>query len=255
MNRRCENNGGPASIIRLAQVPQLDQEALVAEESLAALEAWEARPGEVLTIADPENRFYKARLLSRAPESAVCLPFSIYPSPVESPLQIQIFHALPEKERFELVLEKLTELGVTRIVPMVTECSVTREERDSQQKKSHRWPHLLRRASRQCRRAMLPELYEPLDFVEALEFCSEAELKLLLYEGEAPWTLTDGIGDLKPASVAVMVGPEGGFTEEEVTMAQNAGVLPVHLGPRVMRTETAAIVAATLVQGLLGDLR
>ena len=137
---------------------------------------------------------------------------------------------------------------------METERSITLVERDAVQSKSHRWPHLVRRAARQCRRAMLPELCEPVCFADALEAASGAELKLLLYEGETSWSLRDGIGGLKPERVALVVGPEGGFAPAEVDRAQGLGVLPVHLGPRVLRTETAAIVAAALLQGVLGDL-
>ena len=101
---------------------------------------------------------------------------------------------------------------------------------------------------------MLPQLM-PVDSLSgALRSAASAELKLMLYEGAATWTLTEGFGSFKPRSVALMIGPEGGFSPEEVEKAQNEGFLPVSLGPRLLRTETAAIVAAALVQSYLGDL-
>ena len=101
---------------------------------------------------------------------------------------------------------------------------------------------------------MLPQLTGVSAFSEALNAAAAAELKLMLYEGAAAWSLTEGFGSYKPRSVALMIGPEGGFSAREVQAAQAVGFLPVSLGPRILRTETAAIVAAALVQSYLGDL-
>ena len=91
-------------------------------------------------------------------------------------------------------------------------------------------------------------------FTEALASAGSAELKLMLYEGDVSWSITEGIGSFKPQSVALLIGPEGGFSQDEVVQAQAEAFLPVSLGPRILRTETAAIVAAALVQSYLGDL-
>jgi 16S rRNA (uracil1498-N3)-methyltransferase len=79
-------------------------------------------------------------------------------------------------------------------------------------------------------------------------------LKLILYEGDVSWSFTEGIGSFKPQSIALLIGPEGGFSQEEVEQAQTVGFLPVSLGPRILRAETAAIVATALAQSYLGDL-
>jgi len=254
LNPVCVNEGGAGSLIRLPVTPTLEQETILAGDAATALAAWQARSGEIFTVVDPENLHYRVRITSGGPDRFCCIPFARLAEATESSLRIDVLHALPSKERFELVLEKLTELGVFRVVPMETPHSSTLAERDAHQRKSHRWPHLLRRAGRQCRRAMLPELYAPADFATALTLVAEAEVKLLLDETEAPWTLKEGIGQLRPQSVALLIGPEGGFSRQEVALAQQAGVLPVRLGPRILRTETAAIAATTLVQGLIGDL-
>jgi 16S rRNA (uracil1498-N3)-methyltransferase len=252
--RSCVNNGGPVSLIRLDRVPQLDVETSLSAAALAALSSWQARPGEVLTVIDPEATAYRARIISLVPEQACCVPFQRLAKPVESSLRIEVYQSLPDKERFELVLQKLTELGVARIVPMESQHSATLEERDAQQKKSHRWPEVVNKASRQCRRAMLPELLSVHSFTEALARAVSVELKLMLYEGDVAWSFTEGIGSFRPQSVALLIGPEGGFSADEVAQAQADGFLPVSLGPRILRTETAAIVAAALAQSYLGDL-
>lgn len=251
MPRKCVNKGGPDSIVRLAGLPSLEEETALAASASEALKCWEARPGEILTVVDPQSTPYRARITSV--DEGTCVPFEQLPS-AESSLHIEVIQAIPDKERFELVLQKLTELGVNTVLPVESQHSATLEERDAQQKKSHRWPDVIGKAARQCRRAMLPELMAPQPFAEAVS-ANEAELKLMLYEGETAWSFVEGFGSLKPQSVALLIGPEGGFSPEEVEMAQGVGFLPVSLGPRIMRTETAAIVAAALVQSYLGDLK
>lgn len=250
----CVNNGGQTSLIRLDHVPQLDQEAPLSEKALRALGLWQARAGEVVTVIDEQMTSYLARLTSLEEGSASCVPFQRLRTPVESPIQIEVYLSLPDEEGFEQVLQRLTELGVNRIVSIQSECSATQEERAARQEKSHGRAEVIRKASRQCRRAMLPELLEVHSFTEALSCAATKELKLMLHEGDTTWSLTEGFGSFKPQSVALMVGPEGGFSAEEVEQAQADGVLPVSLGPRRLRTKTAAIVAAALIQSYLGDL-
>jgi 16S rRNA (uracil1498-N3)-methyltransferase len=231
----------------------LDRELELAAGSRKVLLQWAARPGEIITAVDPEQGCFRVRLTS-LDDPPRGFPFARLARPVESRLAIEIYQALPEKERFELVLQKLTELGVARLVPVETARSTTLTERDAVQAKSHRWPEVVLRAAKQCRRAMLPELYAPVSLAEALTLADNAELKLMLYEGETMWTMSEAIGRLRPERVALLVGPEGGFADEEVDAARAAGFLPISLGPRILRTETAAIAGAALLQGLLGDL-
>lgn len=235
-------------------MPVLEEEIPLSAEALQALSLWQARAGEVMTVVDPQMTYYRARLTRLEEGCAFCAPFQRLDTSAESSLHIEVYQSLPDKEHFELVLQKLTELGVNRIVPIESERSATLEERDADQKKSHRWPDVIRNASRQCRRAILPELLEVQTFNGALSCAASAELKLMLYEGDAPWSLTEGFGSLKPQSVALLVGPEGGFSDNEVEQARAEGFLPVSLGPRILCTETSAIVAAAIVQSYLGDL-
>ncbi len=145
----CVNNGGLDSLIRLDCVPQLDVETPLSPNALLALSHWQARAGEVLTVIDPEATAYRARITSLDPDTAACVPFQRLTEPVESPLCIEVYQSLPDKERFELVLQPLTELGVARIVPMESRCSATLEERDLWQKKSNRWSEAINMGGRQ----------------------------------------------------------------------------------------------------------
>jgi 16S rRNA (uracil1498-N3)-methyltransferase len=249
----CVNGGGAASLLRLPGTPGLDREFELGSACAAALLPWRLRPGAIMTAVDPHNSCYRLRLTAMAPAPRG-VPFARLARPAESPLAIEVYQALPEKERFELLLQKLTELGVTRIVPVETARSVTLAERDAIQRKSHRWPEVVRRAAIQCRRAMLPELYAPMPLAPALALAGAAGLKLIMYEGEAGLSIAAALGSQRPPRVAVLVGPEGGFAPAEVAAARAAGFGAVTLGPRILRTETAAMAAAALLQGLAGDL-
>ena len=172
----------------------------------------------------------------------------------ESPLILTVLQALPERERFELILQKLTELGVNRIVPVESSRSTTLAERDRQQTKSHRWPAVILRAAKQCRRADLPQLDPVRTWSEALAGC-DGELRLLLWEkGGETTPLAQAVTSSGLRQVTLAVGPEGGWSEAEVAEARANGFVPVTLGSRILRTETAAIVGAALLQHLLGDL-
>lgn len=255
LNLECLNSGGPRSLLRLVDSPAgLETEVAACEASVAALAAWNARPGEIYSVVGPDGDWYRARLSHYTPTAASFVPFARSNRCLESPLTLTVCQALPDKERFELVLEKLTEIGVSRIVPFQSSHSLSLAERDARQKKSHRWPELLVKAAKQCRRGMLPELYPTVTYDQALYLATQADLKLMFYEGDCDWRLGEILDSDALASVALLIGPEGGFSAAEVTAAKNLGVIPVSLGPRILRTETAAMLAAAILQHRLGDL-
>ncbi|MCD6527660.1 MAG: 16S rRNA (uracil(1498)-N(3))-methyltransferase [Desulfuromonas sp.] len=252
MSHACVNQGGRDSRISCDTVLQLEQECFLGAAGLQALQIWQARPGEVMTAVDAQQRYFRARISALDAEQAMVIPFAELESP-ESPLEICVYQALPEKERFELVLQKLTEIGVMRIVPFVSEHSTTLEKRDAGQRKSHRWPDVLLKAARQCRRAQLPELAEVHSWSQMLNSLADEDVKLLLSEKGTGWSFREGLGSSRPDRLALIIGPEGGFEESEIDEAQQYGVVPVSLGSRILRTETAAIVAASLAQFCVGD--
>lgn len=102
---------------------------------------------------------------------------------------------------------------------------------------------------------MIPELYPALSFDQALYLAAQADLKLLFYEGDCDWRLDELLDSAALSSATLLIGPEGGFAAAEVTAAQNLGILPVSLGPRLLRTETAAMLAAAVLQHRLGDIK
>jgi len=175
---------------------------------------------------------------------------------LEPPVRIILAQALLKGEKMDLVIQKTTELGVTEILPVVTLRSQLRETR-----KLSRWRKIAEEASRQSGRNVIPVVHEPVQFGSI--FSVHASLftaGLMLYE-ENGMRLSETVEALKRASntatkrgLVVVIGPEGGFTGEEIALAREKGLLIVSLGQRILRAETAAISAITLVQFLLGDM-
>jgi len=189
------------------------------------------------------------------------------PQAPEPRTRLSVYPALLQRDKFELVLQKLTEVGAQHITPVVTRRSLVREAPD--ERRYARWRAILREAAEQSGRGVLPELLPARPLAEALtslyaqpqpdalsardEALEPEACAIFAYEGERELTLRDALRE-RPTRVALFVGPEGGYTSEEVACARRAGAQVVTLGPRVLRAETAVLVASALVLSELGDL-
>ncbi len=209
--------------------------------------------GSLITLTDSDGNDFRGRILRLSKEEASVLIFDAFPSPTESSLDIILLQALSEKERMELIIQKATELGVSAIIPFKSERSISLEERDAKQKKSHRWQEIAVKAVQQSRRARVPRVEVYRSFKEALKSCEGEGLKILLYEKEGE-NLKNVLRKYPSKRIYAMIGPEGGFTEAEVALAKDKGFISVKLGQRILRTETASIALTAILQYELGDL-
>jgi len=239
--------------IVLDQEIDVGKEVLMKGPPLEALYFQRRRKGDIVTLTDSHGNDFRGRVLSFSNEEASILVFQAFSSPTESSIEIVLLQALPEKERIEWVIQKATELGVSAIVPFKSERSISLAERDAKQKKSHRWQEIALKAVQQSRRAKVPKVEPYRSFQEALEECGGEGLKILLWEKKgAP--LKKILSQHSTKKIFAMVGPEGGFAEEEVELAKKKGFIPIKLGQRILRTETAAITLVAILQYELGDL-
>jgi 16S rRNA (uracil1498-N3)-methyltransferase len=173
--------------------------------------------------------------------------------------ELVLIQALSKGEKFDLVVQKTTELGVHRIIPVISERSIPRLDNTKAPRRLERWQKIAREAARQSGRADVPELEPVTALPTALAATSKAALKLFFWESARSHglrsTLMPGETPLSPpASIVIVIGPEGGFATDEVEMAKTAGFQVVGLGPRVLRTETAALVALSILGFSVGDL-
>ena len=213
--------------------------------------------GDRLVLADGAGRDYEVELTAVSPRAATAVVVAERPSPPEPSLEMVLYQSLVRTQRFELVLEKGTELGVSRFVPLISGRARVRTpgpagEGGSQ--RLQRWRRIVTEAAEQSGRGRVPAIDPPSLFEDAVR--SAHGILLLPWEGERSQGLRSylrSLGD-RPLAASLFVGPEGGFAEDEVRLAREAGCVPISLGPRILRSETAGIVAAALVMHELGEM-
>jgi len=174
----------------------------------------------------------------------------------ESPCRITLCQAIPKGKRWRWVLEKSTELGVHRIRPMETDHTIVEITAQKEPRKLERWQRIVGSAARQCERTRTPDIAGPASLRELLDGDFDGrDIALHARQGSEPVAdLAEGVSD-ESTDLRIWIGPEGGFSEQEARRLAEADVGFGHLGPRILRTETAAVVAISLIQNVLGDLR
>ena len=202
-------------------------------------------PGDRVALFDGNGRSYVATVeQSTSKQLAVRIEQELPAHSGESPLQLTLAIAMLKSDRFEWMIEKLTELGITRICPFVSERALARPSPSKQA----RWSAIALSAAKQCGRSVIPHIDPPSDFDAML---AAADPTRLLF-----WEKSESGARLPNAThqATVIIGPEGGFSDAEVEHARRAGCHIASLGPRILRAETAAVSAIALAQSAWGDL-
>ena len=222
---------------------------LTADEARHLREVLRLKPGDEVSVFDGAGKEFRARVAQAQRDFAELeLDEEIAPARPESPLQIILAVALLKGEKFDLVVQKATELGVTKIVPLITRYAdiKLRDESDAS-KRVARWQRIALEAAKQSGRAVVPTVDNPTQFESVL--CPSSPC-LLFSEKYG-----HGLTQIDTDSVTAIIGSEGGWSDEELDEARAAGAQIVTLGGRILRAETAAITVAALLQHRFGDLK
>ena len=210
--------------------------------------------GDGVVLFDGEGKEYRASITRIFPEQVILtLTAEGAPARAESSLRIVLGMALLKSSKFEWLLQKATELGVSEVLPFSSSRVIPRREEEQSRARLARWEKIVAQAARQCGRSLLPRVHPPCSFEEVLQTDREGATKIFLWEKEETRTLGDALTEANP-EIFFLVGPEGGFSDPEALRAQEAGFRPVRLGPRILRAETAAIAGVALLQFIRGDL-
>ena len=214
------------------------------------------KPGDQIRVFDGEGFEYDAsihRFLADRVEIKIERKF---PGAQESPVQITVAQALLKEKKMDRLLRHLCELGVTRWIPFISERSVPKPGEKRSAGRTQRWNKIVKESCKQCRRSKVPEIIQVLTFKDLLDYDQSWGLKIIFYENESA-TLKTLIAPNPPAAprkILLILGPEGGFSDQEIEAARAAGCVVVGLGCRILRAETAAIAGCTLIQYLFGDM-
>ena len=203
--------------------------------------------GDALQVFDGSGQEFLGRLLEVGKKRVRVLLEETFAGQVESPLAIHLGQGLSRGERMDWAIQKATELGVNAITPIFSERCEVRLKDERADKRLLHWRQVAISACEQCGRSTVPVIHPPLLLADWLKQ-AEADLKLVLHPVAEPL-----VSHAKPSSLAFLIGPEGGLTDGEVQAAQGAGFHAARLGPRVLRTETAPVVALSVAQQLWGD--
>ena len=205
------------------------------------------QPGEALTVCDGSGLGYACVYAGNEDGAALCRVVSSAPSRGEPSVEATLFMALPKGDKMDFIVQKAVELGAARVVPYTAQRSVSRPDAKALAKKTARWRKIAREAAMQCGRGRVPDVAAGVSFDEAVRLAAEADLPLFFYECEKETAAKSALSARPFRSAALMIGPEGGFADEEAEAARRAGLLSVSLGPRILRCETAPLAALAAV--------
>ena len=197
-----------------------------------------------------EGMIFDARLESVSPEVVLLLGEEL-PSP-EPTVSVTLYQGLPKSDKMDWVAQKCTEAGVCRVVPVLFSRCVAQWEKKDEQKKLPRWQRIAAEAAKQSGRARVPEIASPLTVKELCRELPRHELTLIPWEEEKGNGIAGKLTGQR--NIAVVIGPEGGISGEEIALLQGAGAVPVTLGPRILRTETAGLAALIALMALTGNM-
>lgn len=206
------------------------------------------RPGEEVAVSNGiDGREYRCGILALE-EDCVRLELRfIKEDGVELPAKIYLFQGLPKADKMELIIQKCVELGVDRIVAVSTERAIVKLDK-KEAKKLERWQKIAEAAAKQSGRGKIPEIgQQVLKFKEAVAEAKELDGAIIPYEREQETGIRQFVQNFKGESVGVFIGPEGGFADEEIALAQENGITPITLGKRILRTETAGMTTTTIL--------
>ncbi len=213
------------------------------------------KSGDNIIVCDGEGTDYNVEIADINQDSVYTNVISSNLSGTEAPVDITLFQGVPKSDKMDFIIQKSVELGVRRIVPVITERTVVKiESKKDKDNKTSRWQRIASEAAKQCNRGIIPDVSEPVKYVDGLKMAQEFDLSIIPYEKEEESRLRLYLQDKSIKRISVFIGPEGGFTETEIQAAIINNVRPVTLGPRILRTETAGITALSILMYELGDI-
>ena len=202
------------------------------------------KPGEEIAVSNGiDGREYRCGIKAFTEHEVICSLRFIKEDAVELPSRIYLFQGLPKADKMELIVQKAVELGVYEVIPVAVRRCVVKLDAKKAAGKITRWQGIAEAAAKQSKRGIIPQVQPVMSMREAVEYARAMDSKLIPYELAEDMRHTRQIIEaVKPGTdIAVFIGPEGGFEQEEIRMALQAGIEPVTLGRRILRTETAGL--------------
>ncbi|MBM7556235.1 16S rRNA (uracil(1498)-N(3))-methyltransferase [Halanaerobacter jeridensis] len=215
------------------------------------------QPGDEITVADGLENKYLVELTAtndKLVEGEIKKELEV---DAESDINVTLLQGLPKSKKMDLIVRKCTELGIDKVIPMETDHTVVKLSSSKAEKRKKRWQKIAKSAAKQSKRTRIPLVEDVINFESGLELVADYDLAVMPWVAEEKQGLKDIIQQQNTKEiedVLIIIGPEGGFSPQEVASAREEGVQPVLLGPRTLRTETAGLAVLTMLLYELGDL-
>lgn len=208
------------------------------------------RPGEEIAVSNgTDGKEYRCGIEEIFEDEVVCSLRFVKEDALELPSKVYLFQGLPKADKMELIIQKAVELGVYQVIPVASKRAVVKLDEKKAKSKIERWQGIAEAAAKQSKRGIIPQVGPVMTMKQAVEFSKCAKVRLIPYELAEGMAKTKEIIDgLKPGEdVAIFIGPEGGFEEEEIRFASESGIEPITLGKRILRTETAGMTVLSWI--------
>lgn len=208
------------------------------------------RIGEEISVSNGiDGKDYRCGIEELLEEEIICSLRFIREDGIELASKVYLFQGLPKADKMELIIQKAVELGVYAVIPVSCKRAVVKLDEKKAKSKIARWQQIAEAAAKQSKRSIIPEVKAVMSMKEAVAFAAKCQVKIIPYElAEGMEKTKEIIDSLKPGEdVAIFIGPEGGFEESEVQLATESGILPITLGKRILRTETAGMTVLSWI--------
>lgn len=207
------------------------------------------KKNEEIIVCDGAGKDYYCRISGMTSEKVVADIWDVCDNLIELETAITLFQGYPKSDKLELIIQKNVELGISRIVPVMTKRTVVKLDDKKADRKTERYQSIALSAAKQCGRGRIPEVTKPVTFDEALSMAAKLDMGIIPYEeAEGIEFSRKVISEIKgKSSLGIFIGPEGGFDEAEVAAAKETGIVPITLGHRILRTETAGMAVMSVL--------
>ena len=238
----------------IIDTPTNDQARLTGQDAKHISRILRAAPGDTLLLTDGRGTDYRGTILEIQKDGVSIKIDQTEPSRTESPLTLTLCNGMLKHQKMESLIPALNQLGVSQWIPFQCRYAISNPDEKRMKKRLDRWQTIVKESLKQCRRSRLMEISSPVSFKGVLDHARDYDHKIAFWESS-----TTPLSELTPLgksgeTAIILIGPEGGFSAEEMALAEAAGFKTYSLGPRILKAETATLTAASLAQHFLGDL-
>ena len=226
---------------------------LTGQNAKHILKVLRKKKGDQIFITDGEGTDYNSIITNTTTDVIEIKIIDKFESVTESSIDITLCSGMLKNKKMDFIIKHVTQLGIQKWIPFFCKRSIPVPDKKKINTRKQRWKTIAKESLKQCNRSCLPQISEPVDFKTLMDQSKPPDLKIVFYE-KSDQTIQTLRNTFSPEKIIILIGPEGGFSEDEILTAKQKGFVSIGLGPRILRSETASITSCTLIQHIFGDI-